>query len=239
MINYIMMKKRSFRKKRLYKKPKLAAKNLSRRIAKIEKGIELKYTDFYVTRQMNQVGSIEYIFPNQVYATAGPNLGRVGDEVNPTSVNIHGNIKLDSLNVSGGVVCRMILLWDRTPAGALPTLFAPTQSILDNSVVTETTLMPYQHDMKDRFKILWDYKFVINSNFAITTTPATGVVTEVFANQVTFSKKVKLSRTVKYQANNGVIGDVTANSLLLCLISDQTANDPVCELGIRTYFKDA
>lgn len=233
------MKKRSFRKKRLYKKPKLAAKNLSRRIAKIEKGIELKYTDFYVTRQMNQVGSIEYIFPNQVYATAGPILGRVGEEVNPTSVNIHANITLDNISATQGNVCRMILLWDKTPGGALPTLFAATQSILDNSVVTETTLMPYQHDMKDRFKILWDYKFVINSNFAVTTTPATGVVTDVYQNRVTISKKVKLSRTVKYQANNGVIGDVSANSLLLCLISDQTSNDPVCELAVRTYFKDA
>ena len=80
MINYIMMKKRSFRKKKAYTKPKLSAKNLSRRIAKIEKGVELKYTDFYVTRQMNQVGSIEYIFPNQVFdPAAGQQLGRVGE----------------------------------------------------------------------------------------------------------------------------------------------------------------
>ena len=218
----------------------MSAKNLSRRIAKIEKGVELKYTDFYVTRQMNQVGSIEYIFPNQVFdPAAGQQLGRVGEEVNPTSVNIHAIITLDNLSASQGNVCRMILLWDKTPGGALPTLFAATQSILDNSIITETTLMPYQHDMRDRFKILWDYKFVINSNFAVTTTPATGVVTDVYQNRVTISKKVKLSRTVKYQANNGVINDVSSNSLILCLISDQTSNDPVCELGIRTYFKDA
>ena len=154
-------------------------------------------------------------------------------------MNIHANIALDNLSASQGNVCRMILLWDKTPGGALPTLFAPNQAILDNSIVTETTLMPYQYDMKDRFKILWDYKFVINSNFAVTTTPATGVVTEVYQNRVTISKKVKLSRTVKYQANNGVINDVSSNSLLLCLISDQTSNDPVCELAVRTYFKDA
>ena len=190
---------------------------------------------------MSQVGSIEYIFPVQ-YNQAGVSDGRIGDEVNPTSVNIHGNVKLDALSASGGNTCRMILLWDKTPGGALPTLFAPNQAILDNSIVTETTLMPYQYDMKDRFKILWDYKFAINSNFAVTTTPATGVVTDVYANQITFSKKVKLSRTVKYNQNgatSGTITDVSANSLLLCLISDATANEPVCELGIRTYFKDA
>lgn len=224
------MKKRSFRKKKAYKKPKLSAKNLSRRIAKIEKGVELQHTDFYAVANMSQVGSIRYIFPQ---------VGRDGEEVNPTSVNIHANITLDSLSASQGNVCRMILLWDKTPAGALPTLFAATQSILDNSVVTETTLMPYQHEMRDRFKVLWDYKFVINSNFAVKTTPATGVVTDIYQNRVTISKKVKLSRTVKYQANNGDITDVSANSLLLCLISDQTSNEPVCELAVRTYFKDA
>lgn len=234
------MKKRSFRKKRMYKKPKLAAKNLSKRITKIEKSVELKHTDFYVTRQMNQVGSIEYIFPCP-YNLPGVSDGRIGDEVNPTSVNIHAIVKLDALSASGGNICRMILLWDKTPGGALPTLFAPNQAILDNSVITETTLMPYNYDMKDRFKILWDYKFALNSNFAVTTTPATGVVTDVYQNVLTISKKVKLSRTVKYNQNIGgnTIADVAANSLLLCLISDQTSNDPICELGIRTYFKDA
>lgn len=225
----------------MYKKPKLAAKNLSKRIAKIEKSVELKHTDFYVTRQMNQVGSIEYIFPNTLATAGGGTDGRIGDEINPTSVNIHAIIKLDALSASSGNVCRMILLWDKTPGGALPILFAPNQSILDNSVITETTLMPYNYDMKDRFKILWDYKFALNSNFAVTTTPATGVVTDVYQNVLTISKKVKLSRTVKYNSNsnNVNITDVSANALLLCLISDQTANDPVCELGIRTYFKDA
>lgn len=230
-----------FRKKKLVKKPKLRVKNLSKRISKIEKSVELKHTDFYVTRVMDQTGTIEYVFPVQSYDSTGPTDGRIGDEVNPTSVNIHGNVKFDSLNVQGGVVCRMILLWDKTPGGALPTLFAPSQAILDNSVITETTLMPYQYDMKDRFKILWDYKFTINPMFAATTTPASGVVTEVNANVFTFSKKVKLGRTVKYNSNNTgpSISSVAANSLLLCLISDQTSEAPVAELGVRTYFKDA
>lgn len=232
-------RKRSFRK-RSSRKPKLAAKNLSRRITKIEKGIELKYTDFEVTKTMIEAGDIQYIYPVLTFDASTPQ-GRIGDEVRPTSVNIHATVKLDSTNVTGGIIGRLMVLWDRVPGGALPTLFAPSGAILDNSVITETVNMPYNHELRDRFKILWDHRFALNSNFATTTVPATGVVSAVNSNVLSIKKKIKLGRTVKYGSNSGSgsITDVSANSLLMVFISDQSSDGPICIMGSRVYFKDA
>lgn len=236
--------RKGFSKRKFVKKAKPKTKvdkNLDRRIRKIENDIELKYVDFTVVRSMTDTGSIEYVFPMQVFDIGGDTQGRIGDDVVPTSLNLHYNVQLDDTNVTGGVVCRVIVLWDRTPGGALPALFAPVNAILDNTVITDTVLMPYVHEMRDRFKILYDHKFVINPSFATTTIPATGVVSAVSANQATFSKKIKLGRQVKYNNNatSGTIADVSANSLLFCLMSDQTSLGPNLTLSARTYFKDA
>lgn len=234
--------RKGFSKRKFKKvKPKTKVdKSLDRRIRKIENDIELKYVDFTSTLTMEEAGNIRYVFPCTVFQSGSDSQGRIGDDVVPTSLNLHYNVQLDDTNVTGGVVCRVIVLWDRTPGGALPTLFAPANAILDNSVISDTVLMPYTHEMRDRFKILHDHKFVINPSFATTTIPATGVVSVVSANQASFSKKIKLGRTVKYNnnANVGSIADVASNGLLICVMSDQTSLGPEMILSARTYFKD-
>lgn len=234
--------KKSFFKRKFVKKAKpqtKIAKSLDRRVKKIEKFAELKNIDYEISQVASTAGNVFYSFPIFAYSAAGSN-GRIGNEVTPTSCNIHYNVKLDATNVTGGAVCRMLVLWDKIPSGALPTLYAPTGAILDNSVITEEVLLPYNHDLRDRFKILYDHKFVINSNYATTTTPATGVVAANYSNQLTFSKKIKLGRVVKLKQNqdNADITDVEANSLLICLLSDQAANGPLFTCSVRTYFKD-
>lgn len=214
-------------------------KNIKRSIRKIHTNIELKYvdvldsavaiTDAGVLTLLNSLGS------------GDDQSTRTGDEVTATSIQFRGFFTNDQSHTALSTmapVIRHLIIWDSQANGANPTIGSTVAlpGILDNTVVTDLTLAPYNRNTQKRYKILYDNRVVLNPPGFTTTTTTPFVVP---AQRVSFSKKIKLSRIVKYDSIGNGIADINTNSLFSLVVSNVSSDQPTITCGYRFYFKDA
>ena len=98
-------------------------------------------------------------------------------------------------------------------AGPLLTGISSTQSLLNTSVVTDTTNSFINWENSDRYRVLYDKRWILNPQVVGAFNPATGVTTGNMSYSVVFNKKIKLGRQVKYNGTTNAIGSLTSNAL--------------------------
>lgn len=228
----------------MIRKPVPRISTLNKKIKRIEDSIELKYKDTLFSDTVDNAGEVQILNNLSTGVTSST---RLGDEVMATSIQFRGWMVNAADNVNGPNFVRVILFWDRQPNGGAPTIQADSSSgvpaVLETQVITaaNSTVAPYMYSTQERFRILYDKRFTLNSNFAQTTDGAApDALTEVYPVGIQFKKKIKLNRKVKYlDTNTGTIVDIQTNSLYMALISSESANPPTVTIGYRLYYKDA
>lgn len=174
--------------------------------------------------------------------------GRVGDEIETTSILIRGFIQANPLRFEATTV-RLILFWDRQANGTQPavviTPFVDANlTLLDNSNAVTPNFLDFQKFTTiERYTILWDKVFNLNpmSYTAISNPvpPAAQVVTAETPVFKTFQKRIRLGRKCRYNAAANVFTSITTNSLWLAAISSSNATLPTVAWLTRLYYKDA
>lgn len=211
---------------------------LNKKIKRIEDTRELKYHDTVLTN--NNVSNTGTLTLLNGIATGDQQFNRTGAEIQSTSIQIRGWLLSNSLEETG-LVYRMIIFWDRQANGAAPTVVSTgvgTPGLLFANSGGESVNLPFMYETNDRFRVLYDKRFVINPR--LVGNVVAGDTTAVGAMRLPFKKKIKLNRRVKYDDINGIIDDINTNSLWVTFLSnDQADNLPTVTFNARFYFKDA
>lgn len=200
-------------------------KSVNRKVKRIEKREELKHIDnnYAVAMVSDPVGTNILLLNGVGQGTT--NVGRIGDRVTYTSIQMRGLIDANA-TVAGKTAWRMIIFRDMQSNGTAPTV----TMLLDNSIIASYFNAPYNSDNTERFRVIMDKRGIINQ-MIVAQGPS-----------VKLKLKWKLNFITNYGlGNTGLIGDITKNSVYAMLISDKnTASGvgPVCTFGTRMYFKD-
>lgn len=226
------------RRRGMKSKKNPSSKTLNKKIKKIQKLQELKYVDTYFNDTVDNTGSDAALL-NSLQNGDGPNQ-REGNEVYFTSLQMRGSITVDPEWLQPTIV-RLLVIWDRQANGGVPVVTSalPGAGLLANNIVTDLTESPFTYEQQERYRVIYDKRFVLNPQMAQTT--ASGAVTTVFPVSVLFKKKIKLSRTTKWTINGAGITTINSNSLFFIAISNQPTGlvEPLVQVGFRAYFKDA
>lgn len=233
------MTQKRFRRKRHNRKKHPTTKSLNKKIHHIENTLmELKFIDVFNAGSVIPVaGTQDYLLPIAQGDTAST---RTGSIINPTSVQVRMAIQTDIDQNSDSRV-RAILFWDRQANNAAPTLtgVSASLSLLDTSVVTDTTLSPINFNNIERYHVLWDKLFVFNPLTNLTV--VAGATTQVVQQEQIKVLYRKLGRMVKYNGTGATIASLGTNSLFMAYFTDVAvaANQPSVIAGYRVYFRDS
>lgn len=139
-----------------------ADKRLSRRISKLEKGIEMKYLDQVLDAGPTTTGATFNVLANMA---DGNNYNeRIGNKVTSKGILLNYRIYQDPLETAPNQV-RIILFWDKQFNGGLggslftgtsPTAADMSAALIDNRAGMVTTIAPYNQNTRQRYKILYD-----------------------------------------------------------------------------------
>lgn len=155
---------------------------------------------------------------------------REGAQIRPTSCQFRMIVNGTTSNTSTNFV-RFLLLWDSQPNNAMPT----ASEVLSIATITQYIVAPYAHSTQKRFKILDDQ--ILRESPDVVQVTSSGITQNTLGTSTYYSRKIPLSRTVKYDAGNaGDVTDIESNNLIAFFVS---YNSNVNVLyGFRVFFKD-
>lgn len=217
-------------------KPKTKVdKNLSKRITKLEREIEVKYKDTYLNDNPSTATPILTLL-NGMTQGVDDTANRIGSQINATSVQLKYLIRTNSANLTPARL-RVMLVWDRQANGAVPTM-AGTRGILDDATISDFTIAPYSKQTDKRFKVVYDKLHVINPEVILNAT--TGATTTLVPKEVSKFKVIKLKRLIKFNDTAGAtINSIETNSLFFIMIAENgPTNQPTYDLSVRFFYKD-
>lgn len=208
---------------------------LKRKFAKMERAVEEKYSDTSLSGPIRAtVGATqgELILLNYTQQDPAAQFGRIGQNAIAKKLEMSLLFETGNTPVTDfPIVCRAILLWDKGAQGNYPMLYntgvgSAVQSILDNRIISRITYAPINHNARNRFKVLWDKRFIVTPMSS-----QTGIVgLKLF--EKTFDLKNKL---VEFNDTSfGNINDMSTNTLILAVMNDSGADDAI--FGIRSRF---
>lgn len=219
-------------------------KSLSKKVKNIENNlIELKWHDLYDAIEVARAS----VFPNYhltAISQGDQPFQRNGNIINTTSVQI----RFSAFCPRGerlGTHLRVIVYWDRQSNQLDNAISGTAVSLLDNTGggINTTWLTPINYNAIDRFDILYDRTFTMQSlSRASNSNPAPpGVQDETAAYNERIFKKIilKTHRKVKYGSETATFP--ISNALKVAFMSNIPGADeaPEIELFARVYFKDA
>lgn len=212
------------------------AKSVNRKVKKIQKRQELKHVDtfFNAVELVANPGTTQTILLNPL-VQGDTNITRDGDNVTFTSIQIR--LSLLGVPTAGfGALYRIIFFRDLQSNGTAPT----AAQLLDNSVTTQFTDSPYNSDYTSRFRVIWDFRGVLQPT--VPSTVVAGITTQTILSRKSWSSKRRLGFITNYGISNaGTIADITKNSvyaLFLSEFSDASNEGPLLTGGVRMIYKD-
>jgi len=215
-------------------------KNMDKRIKQIKDDEELKYIDVLqgTANIPASGGSAQGLITLLNPAVTGdlPLNNREGGEIRCTSVQIRAHILTGSTAVTDfPTEFRCILFWDRQPNVSAPTLYTSgtgsgTMGLIDNTTITPIIHAPLNHQVSERYKVLYDKIFILNGTGSDDSVPV--------AKFLTIRKK--LNRKTKYTKTAGVgsVTDIITNALYFVVFNGSGNDDSSAIWGSRVYFKD-
>lgn len=223
--------KKPYKKKitRKGKKPVPTNKQLATRIKKIEGQDELKHDDAYAAGTLIDLAGVTA--NPMLIATQTSDITRIGNEVVAKYSHIRFFYQTNAAVPANRF--RFIAFIDRQSNGGLVNLFSsvnPTTALLDDVVVTDSTLSPFNENTKERFGILKDKIYVSNQLVA-----ANGM-------QHYFDYKFNLSNMkVKYGDGNLAVASMVSKQIWFCWISNSavaSATKPSMTFMHRWLYSD-
>jgi len=178
------------------------------------------YVDLAVaTYALNTTGSLTLVATIPQGASVNQ---RIGKKARLDKVHMRGVASADTTTTVTKGAC--ILVYDKKPAGSLPTITEYLDSISPNSFTLDAN--------RDRFVTLWRQEYAFQGNI---TTPATG--SEYF----TIDKVVNVNKPIIFKAaGTGAIGDIETGALYFITVGNVAAGtaDANATVGFRTIFHD-
>jgi hypothetical protein len=170
---------------------------------------ELKYSDLsQATYGCDTTGSVTLL--NGV-ATGTDNTNRVGRHCTFMEIIVQGHFFPTNATASTNM-CRVILVQDHQPNGALP-------AITDLLVASSAT-SAFNVNNEMRFKILSD-KHVTLGTINTTATQTYSVA----PGAASYSTKLRCKISTEYNGTSAAIGSLTTNSILLFTVGTQTSSN--------------
>lgn len=161
---------------------------------------------------------------------------RVGRKILIKSVYIRGRIALAASDANALIdapsqLGRIILLWDKQPNGALPSV--------SDILTSATATAQFNINSRDRFKILKDKQWA----FGYYNRSTTATQTYAVADNVCFPIKIykKLNLETIFNGSAGTIADISSGSLVLFFIGTEasgTNQGAQATISIRVRYKD-
>lgn len=185
---------------------------------------ELKYNDIAAaTYQGDNTGTITAL---NLIAVGDDNTSRDGRQICNRSIHVQGYLApVDSTTLNS--MCRMMLVWDSQPNGAIATM---TDILSVSNAVSSTNL-----NNRERFRILRDLKFALGSS-SNTATQAVSDGSNTYL--IDCFLKLKDIKTT-YSGTTAVIASVATGALLLVTIgSNSSSNQGTFTLTTRLRFTD-
>ncbi len=146
------------------------------------------------------------------------NITRDGSSVKFTSYRLSYSLQISTSAVN--TLVRVLIVHDKQTNQAAFTL----GDLLTTSGSVNNIISPYNINNASRFNMLYDRVHTL-------TTGGNNAVI-----QRTIHKKLNLK--TRFDANVGDITDLTSDSLMMIMISDQTTNDPLAIFAYRSRFVD-
>jgi len=220
------------------RKPIPRISTVNKKVKKLADMIEVKRVDTFFNAVVANDGTSRLLMNGIAVGTGA--LNRIGNEVIVTSVQFRAHIIANTLSVDPTRL-RCIVFWDRQANDANPataTFVSSQNSLLDGAVITVPQIMPYNYFAMDRYRVIYDKTFTLNPKVVSQSSITGGQTTtdEVGPVSLSFKKKIKLNRRVKYNGAAGDITDIQTNSLFAVFYA---VEDPTLQFGARVYYKDA
>lgn len=246
--NLVQVAGPGMRKRVVRRKPKSTAKrvrNVERKLRSEVRKEEVKWLD---TNQnptaLNQTTNLTQLL-NGVAQGDEP-YQRQGNTITSTSLMVKANVYAFPVGVNLGVPqrVRFMIVWDSQSNGSAPQLNGNTNtnSILDDSVITDLTLAPYNRSNSNRYRMIYDKLIFFPIQIA---TPGGTTYTYESGNGDSktglfiLNKKFKLGRLIKYRSNGPNIGDIASNSIYIYIFTNFNTNTNMfATYGTRFNFKD-
>lgn len=202
------MYKRKFVPKRTFKGRK-PAKQLTKRVARIEKGIETKAINFF--QPNTNIGNTTATYSLTCYngmLRGVARTQRIGNKIMMKAFRI--NLLMLNEVLTGTSSCRSILFYDRRPNGAAWTI----TNLLASAGAGEHYLSPYAFEHRKRFKILHDKVYDLANGG--------GSTNQSIAKCVTIDLKWPAGLPTMYNDGNaGTNADIDQGALFHLLVSSQ------------------
>lgn len=174
----------------------------SKRISRLESGIEYKYVD-KLTATIPPVVDGDFELLNGITQDDTATT-RNGDSVKNIGLEI--NLWFNAYVANDHNVIRMLVILDKQPNNAIFTL----AQLLEDATAADAVLSPKNLDFKHRFRFICDQRITISNTSK--------------ANHY-LKKFVKLNFKTRYNATGNSIASITTNSLYLLLIGANTLGD--------------
>lgn len=162
------------------------------------------------------------ITPINLVAAGSSYNNRIGRKIAMKSVYLNGSLSPQGA-ASGETYCRIMIVYDAQPNGALPVY---ADIVLGQAAVLATTASTSRDNLnlnnRDRFRVLLDKRIVMPALVgSVIVNPNFPTATEVNLNE--FRKLYRLETNYKADTAGGAIGDIATGSLLLVTFGDNAA----------------
>lgn len=217
--------------------------NLKKEITGLKKEIEVKIADEYSAITPLTTSGLLTTPLSPAPGQGATGIQRVGDEIFVTSWQIKGHYFANQ-STNGPTRMRMIIFIDKEYAQADPILLRSVNnnSLLDNTIITDPTLSPFNQDTRNRFKILKDWTVSIQPIMLNTwTNNAVGTnnsVVAVVGRAKEFHFYIPIRKRIRFVQSTGTKADLIGPQPLMAVFTDQTANFPNINFSGRINFQD-
>ncbi len=163
---------------------------------------------------------------------------RIGRKIYMDSVSIRGTIKpIDAVGNganSTSTYCRVMLIWDKQPNGALASV---------NDILSVANSISFQNlDNRDRFKVLMNKNFITGPLFVDTTATQTWAIDTTPSRYIDYYKSLRKKKwrlhTI-FDGTGGGVADISTGALLVVTIGDSAANiGGEADMRVRVRFTE-
>lgn len=218
-------------------------KTLNKKIKNIENNLmELKYKEFFGSSvPIDNVGTASWHDCSLISLGNTANT-RIGRSVTPTSLLIRFRLVTDPDRVTSNNLVRFVVLWDSQPNGAVVPFFmgTPAQlSVFDNTNTSAGTLAHKTYETRDRYKILVDRIYNLETFPEAATWSGGGILTTIVPADRMVTMRIPLHRQIIYKADAGTISDLSKNNLVILWLSNVTTDTPLVSYVARLYYRDS
>lgn len=198
--------RKSYKRKKFYKKRKSGFKKLNDRIKALEsgkRGQELKFKDVSFNLQAGTTVSTTLL--TGIAEGTGDN-ERIGNHIKIQSCWIKGKV-YDHASLAAVNYCRIIMLYDKEGGATTPNY----SEIMESTDISDFTTKEYKY----RFKILWDKVIVINKQIA----------SAVHGKYIEYFKQYKRPYNTRYETAGSAVADTAKGQFWLILLGDSATYD--------------